>query len=428
MKHQLLATLLTMISTSTLAQHIQQGTLDKPDISNKPASSIYVTTSPSENGLTKGLFIHMRQVDGTAHNTDGLTVVGESAGKTLDHTNAIHGIVIANNKLNNGLPKDGAAFGALWGEAFAPIASGNISYITVGSELNVYQTKVRNEMNPYIRDPLKTKDSGHGGTIGMLINNYQGATDPGHRAYDKENIGIGNYWNDFGLAILSQSKQGRAFGYQTGLYISEVAKELIHLRGGVLDQNKQSEYGIYFSGTSLLKGAIALNNNKINLGSYSGHLEQKGDFFFDQLSNKIKFQDTQGEKEIVKASASNIEGAFLQIKNGEPSWSTNLEMIQSDLQNKIVSKDLNINMNANSGNILISKMKFTKEKPYCFSLINESLDSNDVLILNFSKNNYPDNHILQIGSLTKGKATICIYSQRDIENEISINFAKISLK
>ncbi len=417
---------LLLMPSMSFSQYISKGTVDNPDTTNQPASSIFVTSTPSKNGLTKGLFIHSRQIDGIAHNTDAFTSVGETAGKILDHTNAIHGVVIANEKLNNGVPKEGAAFGAIWGEAFAPIAPPGISYMTAGSELNVYQTKIRNENNTYLRDPLKTKESDHGSTIGMLINNYQGAAAVGHRAYEPNNIGIGNYWNDFGLAILSQSQTGRSFGYQTGIYISEVAKELIHLRGGVLDQNKQSEYGIYFSGTSLSKSAIALNNNKINLGNYTGQLDNIGDFYYDQITNNIKFKDLDGDKLILKTIAGK-NGDILQIKNEQPQWVSSFHRIDINGSKEAPIRKKEVEIHANSGKIKLENINLSNNTPYCIEMKNSNLTAQDVLIINFSNNKNPQDYQTQVGNIQDSIATICIYSQVNKIDSFDINFAKIGI-
>ncbi len=413
----------------SLEENIQKGTSNNIDETSTPALNISVKTSPKEgNGLAKGVLINVNQKDGNAHNIDALRSEIVSSGEILDSINGVHGV--ANTK--NGQPKPGAAFTGIWGESYAPKnAKPNIPYVSIGAEFNVYQTKVRNSSNSYLNDPLATGKSDHGGTIGVLINNYQGTSQVGHPAYDLNNIGNGNYWNDFGLAITSQSKNGRALGYQTGIYVSEVANELIHLRSGVFgNSQQQSDYGIFFSGPSMAKAGIALGNNKINLGGYSGELKNAGDFFYNSFSGQIWFKDLYGNKNILKSEPSSKSGQILVSYENQQKWSNaiTVESISIKKNNNSNQTENNIFIEGNAGKFTLKNKTYNPKKPFCFNLINKAINKDDVFVLNLSNNNHPDSYISQVANIENGKAIICIHSKMTTEDELIINFVKIGVK
>ncbi len=221
-------------------------------------------------------------------------------GNAGDHI-ACHGVGLVENT------RPGAGAAAFWGEAGTPRTNTGTSWCA-GMELNVYQRFTRNASSNYLGDPLiDVAGAGHGCSMGLWVQNFQWAA---------RYVGgsAGDYWNDFGISLTSGTTVPtglpapndyvftRAFGYQTGIYITDTYNEAIRIRGGIGDKIANTAYktdtGLHFEG-QFWKGirldsatchdyAVHFGANRVRYAAYTNPGPADGDFWFDGTNLKFR--------------------------------------------------------------------------------------------------------------------------------------------
>lgn len=261
---------------------IGKGTDAVPDTTYFPAlwvESVY-NGSPADY-FAKGGFFQVKRTGGTgAFDALHATAIDTSTGTSGDCM-GIHARSFAPNSVASGWKN----YTGMWAEAFGCYSGGN--FAAIGLEINAYQNKVRNQASTPFYDWFGAAAAGHGNVTGLLINNHQSAaTIPSQ---------VGNYWNDYGLAITSFTHLAginyRRYGYQTGIYVSDVYDRAINIAGGygagdggttlggiVLDHS--FGYGISLEWATCDIG-LHLGQNKLRLGSYTNLYPANGDIWFD---------------------------------------------------------------------------------------------------------------------------------------------------
>lgn len=261
---------------------IGKGTASVPDTTYFPVlwvESVY-NGSPADY-FAKGGFFQVKRTGGTgAFDALHVTAIDTSTGTSGDCM-GMHARSFAPNSVASGWKN----YTGVWAETFGCSSGGN--FAAIGIEINAYQNRIRNQASTPFYDWFGAAAAGHGNVTGMLINNHQSAaTIPSQ---------IGNYWNDYGLAITSfthlSGTNYRRYGYQTGIYVSDVYDRAINIAGGygageggstlggiVLDHD--FGYGISLEWATCDIG-LHLGQNKLRLGSYTNSYPANGDIWFD---------------------------------------------------------------------------------------------------------------------------------------------------
>lgn len=178
--------------------------------------------------------------------------------------------------------------------------------IAPGIEINSFCNQSWNTTTNYSVDPFVT--NGKRSVMGLLINNYQSAvTEYGGSA--------GDYQNTFGVCLTSLGPggtNGRAFGYQTGLYLSDCSKENIRIRGGVYGGTGKSDYGIKLEGNAMHVAGIALGPNKFNWGqgTLAGTVSNEGDMLYNESTNTLYFNQGGVTTEMLASSGIGTSGSY----------------------------------------------------------------------------------------------------------------------
>jgi hypothetical protein len=189
--------------------------------------------------------------------------------------------------------------------------------IAPGIEINSFCNQVWSPSSNYSVDPFIT--NAKRSVMGLLINNYQ-------HAVSEYGGTAGQYQNTFGIALTSLGPGGvggRAFGYQTGIYVTDTSKEMIRLRGGVYGSGAyQTEYGIKFEGTACSVAGIALGDNKFNWGASSSTASTSGDMLYNGVTgilymNKLgTVEEMLSTGEVVAGATSNTVNRKVRVKIG----------------------------------------------------------------------------------------------------------------
>lgn len=145
--------------------------------------------------------------------------------------------------------------------------------------------------------------------MGLLINNYQSAV-------GEFGGSAGQYQNTFGIAIASLGPggtNGRAFGYQTGLYLSDCSYEAIRIRGGVYGSSSQyTRYGIKFEGTRCSVAGIDLGDNLFNWSQYYGSSWVNGSMWANTSSGRhvLYFRSNNTNGEVAVLTGAGTSGSY----------------------------------------------------------------------------------------------------------------------
>lgn len=201
---------------------------------------------------------------------------------------------------------------AVW-HAVKSYASRLCGAISQAREVNSFTTFKWDPADPthYVRDPF---DKGNRQCVlGDLMQNYQ-------QWVDTEGGKPGEYQWAFGTAYTSLGPKGtdpaiapngRAFGFQTGVYISDCSMEAIRLSGGVYGRVPVSEYysssyrtqhGIKFEGAPFSVAAISLGENRINMGGWWGPVDREGDFAYHPGHKRLFIHDGTSARQVLSAT------------------------------------------------------------------------------------------------------------------------------
>lgn len=247
-------------------------------------------------------------ITGGIGGTTGFDVYITKKGIESDYTGRVSAIGL--RSIADGRPSEhyNGILTGLWAGVYSH-KSDAATDIAVGQEINSFTSFSWDPSVDYANDVFSYVKHC---VVGLLINNYQqGVSDYSGAS--------GDYQNAFGIALTSYGPggtNGRGFGYQTGIYLTECSQEAIRIRGGVFgDNDKKTKYGIKFEGTSFSESAISLNNNKINLGSYTESLTNNGDMSYNTTNSVLSFKDADGVKEILKSGPGVISSGIRMVTN-----------------------------------------------------------------------------------------------------------------
>lgn len=204
-------------------------------------------TGPSAQGVASALYQTIK-VGGTGTFN---CVLGYARNESSDPGGSIGVRGVA-----DGLDCRGRAdlFCGLWGEVESPAV--HYDCVSFGLEINAYQNLA---LQPPVSDPLYSTGNR---TAGIIVNNYQKRSQVAGKP--------GDYRNHFGVALTSDTAGTRAFGYHTGLYISDTAEEAIRIRSGVFGSvTERTRYGIKFEGPSCSVAGVDLGDNLFQWGNYT---------------------------------------------------------------------------------------------------------------------------------------------------------------
>jgi len=268
--------------SSQAAVKLGLGTSGSPSLTSSPALWVESTYSgsPADYFAKGGLFKVTRTGGVGAFDALHASAYDTSTGTSGDCM-GLHARSISANSVSGGWK----TYTGVWAEAFGCLSGSN--FAAIGLEINAYQRRQRNQANTPFYDWFGAAAAGHGSVTGLLINNHQSAA--------SSSTQIGNYWNDYGIALTSltvlNGTSYRRYGYQTGIYVSDVYDRAINIAGGygagqggqtlgglVLDHS--FVYGISLEFANCGVG-IHLGANRVRFGNYTNSSPENGDVWSD---------------------------------------------------------------------------------------------------------------------------------------------------